>query len=218
MKVSTEACLFGAWTPSSDPAKVLDIGAGTGLLSLMIAQRYPEAEIVAVEVDPQAAEQAQANFEASPWSDRLQIVNQDIQSYAQEAVGDFDLIISNPPFFQNSLKSTSETKNLALHQSEGLNAEVLADVLKQLLSADGKAYVLYPAFEAQNFQAYLSDVGLVGQSAAIVKNQPHKPIFRVFTEVSKSESTIETQEISIRNGADYSPEFVQLLKPYYLYL
>jgi tRNA1Val (adenine37-N6)-methyltransferase len=114
MKVTTDACIQGAWTPvQKDEVRILDIGAGTGLLSLMLAQKAPNAIVDAVELNEQAATQAGQNFAGSPWADRLNVICSDIQGY--RATHKYDLIISNPPFFNNSLKGPEASRNNARH-------------------------------------------------------------------------------------------------------
>ncbi len=115
MKVTTEGCLFGALVEGANPKRILDIGAGTGLLSLMLAQKYPSAKIHAVELDQKAHIQAQANFAKSPWAENLQIHVGRIQDFHPREK--FDLIVCNPPFFKNSLHSNDKSKNLAIHDA-----------------------------------------------------------------------------------------------------
>ncbi|MGN6568280.1 MAG: tRNA1(Val) (adenine(37)-N6)-methyltransferase, partial [Flavipsychrobacter sp.] len=114
MKVSTDACIQGAWTPIHDHVRhVLDIGTGTGLLSLMLAQRDPRMHIDAVELDEQAATQAKENIVSSPFSERIDIIHGDAKEY--QANQQYDLIICNPPFFQNSLLGDNSKRNTARH-------------------------------------------------------------------------------------------------------
>ena len=130
MKICTDACLFGAWLAAKNDngLKMLDIGSGTGLLSLMLAQKTTAA-IDAVEIDEAAYTQTVENFAVSPWKDRLQVFHRSIQEYTaafiREASTPYDLIFSNPPFFENHLKSSDPKRNLALHR-ETLN---VADIL-----------------------------------------------------------------------------------------
>src|SRR4051812_5902465 len=140
MKVCTDACLFGAWiseevkSKNSKVKSVLDIGTGTGLLSLMFAQKNLQSIIDAVEIDEAAAQQARENFEASPWKERLQIYSTSIKLFISEKK--YDLIISNPPFFENDLKSDDSKRNLALHSSQ-LSLEELLDAITKHLKEDG---------------------------------------------------------------------------------
>ncbi|WP_109832288.1 tRNA1(Val) (adenine(37)-N6)-methyltransferase [Reichenbachiella versicolor] len=217
MKVSTEACLFGAWVQANSAERILDIGAGTGLLSLMLAQRF-DAVIDSVEIDEGAAHQASENFKESPWSDRLNIHHKDIQSFAESSSIKYDLIISNPPFFKSSLKSLSSTRNLALHQSEGLSASTLSVVIDKVLSNEGKAFVLYPEYESQLFSLEAKAKNLFAKPALIVKNQPNKGVFRIISEVQRNDFDAIPEQISIRDGKEYTNEFVGLLKDYYLHL
>jgi tRNA1Val (adenine37-N6)-methyltransferase len=215
MKVSTEACLFGAWVDVKNARNILDIGAGTGLLSLMIAQRAL-ANIHAVEVDQGAADQAADNFNLSPWSDRLELSQNDISEFSKSSNNTYDVIVSNPPFYKNALKSNSQSRSLALHQSDGLSSADLANVVKQLLSCDGKAYVLYPEKEGEEFISICNELGLFANPVLIVRNQPEKPVFRLIIEVRKKEFTLTENELSIREGNEYSVKFKELLQDYYL--
>src|SRR4051794_14751191 len=154
MKVCTDACLFGAWVTEEVKSKnlkirnVFDIGTGTGLLPLMFAQKNPSAIIDAVEIDEAASLQAKENFEASPWRESLHIYNTSIQYFHTKKK--YDLIISNPPFFENDLKSTDIKRNLALHSSE-LSWEELLDIIKKLLKEDGLFAVLLPYHRTEQF-------------------------------------------------------------------
>lgn len=142
MKVCTDAVLFGAMAPVSCGDKVLDIGAGTGLLSLMMAQ-LGAAQVTAVELTEQAYEEAQLNFANSPWTDHLVAVHQDIQSFSTAEKQQYDLIICNPPFFENHSKTTNSLRKIARHN----DALSYADLLKSigdLLAAEGLFYVLLP--------------------------------------------------------------------------
>ena len=217
MKVSTEACLFGAWIPTDGARRILDIGTGTGLLSLMLAQRS-DAHVDAVELDELAANQAGDNFVKSNWSNRLNIFHQEIGSFVKGASHTYDLIVSNPPFFKGSLKSEYEPRNLALHQSSGLDSKALVQVIDKLLTLDGRAYVLYPIHEANLFSVECSRAGLSAQVAMTMYNQPHKNVFRAIIRVSHEEAMWRPEVVSIRQGEHYSKEFVQLLQPYYLHL
>ncbi|PIB36378.1 hypothetical protein BFP72_13725 [Reichenbachiella sp. 5M10] len=214
MKVSTEACLFGAWVPvAAVSRRVLDIGTGTGLLSLMLAQRS-DVSIDAVEMDGEAAQQARQNFEASLWADRLHLVHCNVLEW--ENTDCYDLIISNPPFFTSSLKSQKSKNNLAKHDTGDFSKPRFAKKLLALLSNEGLAYVLYPEAEAEEFVQCLAKVGLYACTALVIRNQPDKAIFRMVLQVSREKTSIDTEELCIRNGQEHTPEFVKLLREYYL--
>ncbi|MGL1889373.1 MAG: methyltransferase [Reichenbachiella sp.] len=215
MKVSTEACILGAWVPIGNAQSILDIGGGTGLLSLMLAQRS-ELPIVSVEIDAEAAGQAQENFDDSPWKDRLELINQDAFQFAAESGQQFDLIISNPPFYTNGLKSTESAKAKAMHDTGDFNKTDFAKCIHQQLSDEGRAYVLYPKAEADEFSAIARAQELFVQECLVIRNQSHKPVFRVVLQVTKTEVELEPDELNVREGQVYSNAYVRLLENYYL--
>lgn len=149
MKVCTDATLFGAMAPVMGGQRVLDIGTGTGLLALMAAQ-LGAASITAVEVTTEAHREAAINFNSSPWSGHLQAVHQDIQGYSRGNHRPFDLIICNPPFFQDHLKSTSPLRLTARHSDQLPFPELLLAV-DHLLSSDGQFYLLLPNHAVERF-------------------------------------------------------------------
>jgi len=218
MKVCTDASLFGAIVAHC-PLPVshcLDIGTGTGLLSLLFAQKNPGAIIDAVEIDAEAAEQAGNNFSISPWKERLHIFNSDILYFKTDKK--YDLILSNPPFFENDLHSPDESKNHAKHDTS-LGLVELIQVLKDHLAMDGSFAVLLPYHrvnyfieEAEKRHLYLTRQVLVRQT----ENHDH---FRgiLFFSREKIQPINSTMSIKDRNGS-YTPEFASALKDYYLYL
>jgi len=116
MKVTTDGCLFGAIIDHEEAKQILDIGAGTGLLSLMMSQKISDAKVTAVEIDSSCAIECAANFEASRWKDRLKIINVSIQEFAENSDQKFDLIVSNPPFYQNHFLPQNNNQSIARHQ------------------------------------------------------------------------------------------------------
>ena len=158
MKVCTDAVLFGAMAPVNRGDRVLDIGAGTGVLSLMAAQ-LGAAQVTAVELTQQGYEEAHINFNNSPWTDRLEPVHQDIQGFALKARCQYDLIICNPPFFENHSKTTNPLRKVARHN----DLLPFADLIKaagQLLSTQGLFYLLLPVHAVEKFAAAASGAGL----------------------------------------------------------
>ncbi|MCV9387568.1 tRNA1(Val) (adenine(37)-N6)-methyltransferase [Reichenbachiella ulvae] len=218
MKVSTEACIFGAWMePTVHPDRVLDIGTGTGLLSLMLAQRL-DVNIDAVEIDADSARQASSNFASSPWSSRLNVIDQDVFTLAQSHKNKYDLIISNPPFFTASQKSVDEGKNRSKHDTGLFTKEKFAAALVDLLSEKGEAFILYPKPEADEFSSWVRENSLFVEEVLTIYNQPKGPIFRTILKVTRMSFQPNHQEFYIRNGREFTQEFNELLKPYYLYL
>jgi tRNA1Val (adenine37-N6)-methyltransferase len=222
MKVCTDACLFGAWTASIiDKEKlpadyILDIGAGTGLLSLMLAQLLNNSTIHAVEIDADATKQAGENFTASLWSERLNIFNTSIQSFnpAQQ----YDFIITNPPFFQNDLASPNAQRNTALH-SHQLSLEELIAAIQMHLSAYGHFAVLLPYHRTQLFVALAENTGFYLQHKALVQQTPKHAPFRSMMLFGREEKVYQQTTIIIKDAAgNYTDDFISLLKDYYLYL
>ena len=220
MKVCTDACLFGAWMGEKvrslkyEVRTVLDIGAGTGLLSLLLAQNIT-AVIDAVEIDEAAAAQAFENMDASPWKERLQVICGDARMV--HLGKKYDLIISNPPFFENDLKSDDGKRNLALH-SEALGFEELITVIKLHLEEDGMFAVLLPYHRKNDFidLAAKNDFFLVEEVS--VKQTPAHPFFRSMLLFGSVGVTALQSTIIIREGEQYSDAFIDLLKDYYLKL
>jgi tRNA1Val (adenine37-N6)-methyltransferase len=215
MKVSTDACIQGAWTPlTASVQKVWDIGAGTGLLSLMIAQRCSNCTIDAVDIDLPAAEQASANVRSSPFTRRVSVHHTDALNWA----GIYDLVICNPPFFTASLKGPDEQRNLARHTGD-LNLETVAAIIAKSLSDQGYASILLPATEQQRWQKAMSVNGLFCKQLLSIKPFDHAEANRIVFICSK-EQTLATEETLVIYAAPkvYTAEFTALMHPFYLNL
>ena len=219
MKVTTDACLFGAWVANriqqkEEPKHILDIGAGTGLLALMLAQATQISLIDAVEMNESVADEALSNFQKSKWNSRLQIHPESIQQF-KPAIK-YDLIICNPPFFKDHPRGLSENKRQAIHSTDGF-MEDLAKDMKRLLHPLGLCYVLYPEKEMNEFIKWINSVGLELSKKILVRNEVNKPTFRVLAEFSSRKASKEEAEIIIRRGdRKYTNDFWRLLKDYYL--
>lgn len=221
MKVCTDACIFGAWISNavmSDELRVascLDIGAGTGLLSLMIAQKN-SFEIDAIEIELNAFEQAKENFKNSPWSDRLKIFNADAKEFI--ATKKYDFIISNPPFFENDLLSVKENSNIAKHNA-GLTLSDLLSVIKNNISVQGEFVVLLPYHRTGYFEKLAEENKFHLNKKLLIKQAPKHNYFRSILLFSKKKTTVGVSELIIKNAErNYTSKFTMLLQDYYLNL
>lgn len=221
MKVCTDSCVFGATVPIHSEVKyILDIGTGTGLLALMLAQRTPENTLIdAVEMNEDAAQQAQDNFFNSPWDNRIKLHACSIQDYFKFTPKQYDLIICNPPFFSSSLKTGNPSKDMALHQST-LSIDELMQVVSFMLKANGDAYVLISIYEEANFMKAANSVGLnVNRFQAMYDNEGK--LIRYVLYLRKDSNHIKNAEekFIIRNtDNEYTAQFVNALKYFYLNL
>lgn len=216
MKVTTEACLFGAWVDPIDAMAILDIGAGTGLLSLMLAQRS-SAMITAIEMDQNAAEQCEENFRASNWVERLNIVNKRIQDFKPEPFSKFDLVISNPPFYQDHPKPSSSIRQAA-HHNDHLTTEQMLISIDRLLSENGTFYVMHPEYMANDFMQKAAGYKLFPFTELRVFNRPGSRIFRIYRGYTRRKSPINVNDMYIRHKEkiEYTKSFQRLLDPFYL--
>lgn len=236
MKVCTDACLFGAWVakqPSlASPHSILDIGTGTGLLSLILAQVTDKinTKITAVEIESQAAAEASSNFSISKWSERLILVNDSIQNYtahcmaAADKNNAFDIIITNPPFYEGDLKSPDTNKNKAAHSTE-LSWASLVENSSSLLKEEGHFFVLVPTLRAYTMQKLAEANHLYLREEVLVYNDVKHLPFRSFLHFQKGKQGLDTNlavlrnKIVIKNSDNtYSTAFTELLKDYYLHL
>lgn len=214
MKVCTDACIFGAAVEVENHRQILDIGTGTGLLTLMLAQRNASAQFTAVELDEAAVLQAKQNFEASHFSSQLKVVNTPIQDFQTENT--FDLIVSNPPFFENSLHTANTQRDKALHHSS-LTFSELAYSTNQLLTSDGFFWLLLPPREMQNFMAQAATLLPYFEICWRVRHDASKPVIREIARFSKTDfEKKQTRELHIYSEKKYSTDFVDLLKDYYI--
>lgn len=221
MKVCTDACLLGAWVAhkmrglNRGIKNILDIGTGTGLLALMLAQKT-NAAIDAIEINKDAAQQAKENFMLSPWADKIHIHPAAIQQFA--AFKKYDLIISNPPFFEDDLRSNDAHKNAAKHDT-ALTLQQLIDAFKQHLADDGCAFVLLPYHRTNYCKAIAANAGLFVNEILLVKQSPQHHFFRSVIMLGKQQNNCKEEIIIIHDDKrKYTAEFTHLLKDYYLKL
>lgn len=223
MKVTTDSCLFGAWTADQlkelPVSTILDIGTGTGLLALMIAQKN-NSSIDAVELDPEAAAEAHENVKATAWHNRISVFNGDIKNVLVPGKK-YDVIVSNPPFYENEIESSDTRKNIAHHQG-GLLFNELVSIFKKHLAPAGKFYIMIAAKRSKEVLAHLNKNDLPVNKLIQVKQTPGHPAFRIFIGGQKDnggENVYTEETITIRDEKnEYTPGFIELLKDYYLKL
>ncbi len=217
MKVGTDSVLLGAWTPSGNESQILDIGTGSGILALMMAQRNQNAEIDAVEIDPDAAELAKLNVQLSPWSDRIEIFNTTIQAFSGVAEHKYSLIICNPPFFTDSLKAPSKARNLARH-NDSLPVKDLLESTSNLLSENGKAAFIVPADAYENWRNESAKHHLFPEYLTWVKSSPtHVPHRAMVMFSRKEDNIIPEDEVCIYTSEKiHSQEYREITKDFYL--
>lgn len=218
MKVCTDACVLGAWAEVEDADRILDIGAGTGLLSLMVAQRNSYAMIDAVEIDAEAFYQAGENVEQSPFHDRIKLFHSAVQEFTSDHL--YDVIVTNPPFFQSDLLSPIDKKNMAHHAKSLDFAELLA-AIERLLQPEGKFNILFPVDEAGQFREKAEKAGWTLTRKLTLFHQEDKKAFRVLMIFQRSEmahnvDVEEDMRIYEQDGTTYDPDFKALLKEFYL--
>jgi tRNA1Val (adenine37-N6)-methyltransferase len=217
MKIGTDSVLLGAWTSvNHNPFNVLDIGAGTGILSLMIAQRSHAQQIEAIEIDDDAYEQCVDNFENSPWNDKLFCFHASILEYIEAVNEKFDLIICNPPFYSEDYKTPDKARNLARF-SDAMPLEHIIFAVIYFLSKKGKFSIVAPFKEEKNIIEEASLINLYPNCILRVKGNPNSEIKRSLIEFSFSESDIKTSELIIENERhQYTQDYISLTKDFYL--
>ncbi len=216
MKVGTDGVLLGAWVGiDGNESRVLDIGTGTGLIALMVAQRAEDAQIVAVEIEPQAAEQASENFQNSKWSARLSIEQCAVQEYV--SAQKFDLIVSNPPYFIDSLHAPSQSRTTARHTTE-LPFEDIITASQRLLSSNGRLAIILPTEESERFDT-LAQGALHLSRRCLVRGKQGGQVRRIMSEYTLTlSSPSEPTELAVRATPpqEYTDEYMALTAQFYL--
>ena len=220
MKVGTDGVLLGAWTPiKNNPFSILDIGTGTGIIALMLAQRSNAEQIDALEIDEEAYEQATDNFENSPWNDRLFCFHAGLDEFVEEPEDEYDLIVSNPPFYSENYKSNSEQRDLTRFQ-DAMPFEDLVEAADLLLSENGIFSVIIPFKEEENFLALANEYELYPLKITRVKGAPNSEIKRSLLAFSRNKkSDFPVDELIIETARhQYTPKYIELTKEFYLKL
>ncbi|MBF4472130.1 tRNA1(Val) (adenine(37)-N6)-methyltransferase [Flavobacterium sp. HJJ] len=218
MKIGTDGVLLGAWTPIvNNPFSVLDIGAGTGIIALMLAQRSAAEQIDALEIDEEAYEQAADNFENSPWNDRLFCFHAGLDEFVEEPEDEYDLIVSNPPFYSEDYKSSDDQRDLARFQ-DAMPFEELIEAAALLLSENGIFTVIIPFKEEEKFIALAKEYELFPLKITRVKGTPNSQTKRSLLAFSRNEIIkFSVDELIIETARHiYTPDYIELTKDFYL--
>ena len=218
MKVGTDGVLLGAWTPIGDYTfSILDIGTGTGLIALMLGQRSHAEQIDALEIDEHAYEQAVDNFENSPWRDRLFCYHAGLDEFMDEPEDEYDLIVSNPPFYTEDYFSGDEQRDTARF-AYALPFEHLIEAADLLLSENGIFSVIIPFKEEARFVALANDFELYPMKITRVKGTPTSETKRSLLAFSRTQTeNFPVDELVIEIGRhEYTPEYIELTKDFYL--
>lgn len=217
MKIGTDAVLLGSWVPCRNESRILDIGTGSGILALMMAQRNAHTPVDAVEINQEAAILAQHNADLSPWADQIHILHSSLQDFIHCNTIKYSLIVCNPPFFANSLKTPDSARNLARH-NDTLPIDILLEATVGLLEEQGRAAFIFPfndfgkwLTEAGKYSLYLAKYTRV---RSLANHEPHRVMALFSTE---KQTQVTEDELCIYSSKNlYSDEYRLLTKDFYL--
>ena len=214
MKVGTDAVLLGAWADTHGARRVLDIGTGCGVIALMLAQRTTEAHIDAIEPDLHSFEEATTNVQDSPWHERMVVLQASAQNHRGEDL--YDLIVSNPPFFNKSLLPPAETRANARH-TQTLSFDDLLVAVSRLLAPEGQLAIILPAIEGDAFRKTATLYGLTCHRSTRFYSRPGKPQERWLMEFSRHGVETEANSLVLHGEGDaWSDEYRKLTEGFYL--
>lgn len=214
MKIGTDGVLLGAWADFNCPKKILDVGTGTGVIALMLAQRFLQSQIHAVEIDAETARLADYNFKNSKWFDRIRVFNKDFLHFN---TGDtYDLIVSNPPYFDEQVYSQNKTRDWARHTLR-LNLEELIKKSASLLTPHGKIQIILPADKEILLRQICVDNNLYINKITSVKGNLTSPVKRMLVSISFVQTPLGNDTLVIEKQRHvYTDEYIDLTKDFYL--
>ncbi|RMD95878.1 MAG: methyltransferase domain-containing protein [Bacteroidetes bacterium] len=217
MKVGTDGVLLAAWADVTGAGSILDIGTGSGVMALILAQRAEKAEVHGVEIDPDAASQAAENMAASPWPERLRTFATSIQDFAKENRQQYDLIVSNPPFFSGGTFSDNNDRMAVRHTIKLPHGDLLSAVRK-LLAPTGRFAVILPHIEGLRFRELANSYHLFCTRLTEVHTRPGKPVERLLLQFECNVNPLQKDSLCIHDGAgpDYSEDYIALTREFYL--
>lgn len=217
MKVGTDGVLLGAWTKIPQTGSVLDVGTGTALIALMLAQRNQNIKITALEIDEMAALDAKENVANSPWHSRIQVINNSLQKFTALTTNRYALIVSNPPFFNATKPSPNTLRNTA-RQTTQLTTNELLNCSAKLLSNDGTLSLILPHNLLEHIQSTASKLNLFAKSITLIKPTPEKAPHRFLTQFSFNRQKTSHNELIIESNGrhQYSEAYKELTCDFYL--
>lgn len=217
MKIGTDGCLLGAWADVSNAESILDIGTGSGIVALMLVQRNKNAFVDAIEIDNEAHLQSKNNFLNSPWNKNFTPIHSAIQTYVKNCHKKYDLIVSCPPYFVNSMKSTDQKRKLARH-TDSLQFEELIAIAKRLLSINGKFSVIIPFHLADLFKEKALIEGFyITKSTNVYPREKGEPM-RILFQMENQKKECHNDSIAIleEKGNLYTSDYKELTKEFYI--
>jgi tRNA1Val (adenine37-N6)-methyltransferase len=217
MKIGTDGVLLGAWvSPHSTPKTILDVGTGTGLIAIMMAQRFKNATIDAVEIEQEAAQEAHFNMLSSPWSEYLKVAHCSLQDFKTDI--SYDLIVCNPPFYRNTTVS-KDIKRATARNNESLSLEYLIDKSAELLNANGELAIIVPVDELKAVQNQAKISQLHINNLCYLKGHEKSAVKRILLKLGKYEREIKKEHLTIEKRRHiYTEEYKYLCKDFYLNL
>lgn len=217
MKVGTDSVLLGAWSEVTDVRHALDIGAGSGIIALMLAQRAPSAQIDAVEIDRASWEQAAENMKRSPWMERLQAIHAPIQEFARQHSGEYELIVSNPPFFSGGVLSANHSRNEVRHTIKLPSGDLLRAV-RSLLAEKGRFCLILPYLEGLRFVELAETYTFFCTRMTEVHSRPGKPVERLLLQFEFEEKPLQKDGLYLRGEEEnsWTSAYRQLTGDFYL--
>jgi len=215
MKVGTDGVLLGAWANHTLPQTILDIGTGSGLIAIMLTQRFSTAKITGIDIEDSAIEQATENFNDSNWSDRLTAQKVDLAEFQSDS---FDLILSNPPFFNGTYFSGNTERDTA-RQNDSLPPALLFQKVEELLNSEGHFCCIIPTEHKAEYIAAAKNVGLFLNQELRVKGHPNKPYKRELLQFSRHQSELISDSLTIETDKrhEYTSQYLTLVKDFYLF-
>lgn len=217
MKVGVDGVLVGAWANGKGTRRILDIGSGTGLIALMMAQRNPLARVDAIEIDPDAFDECVFNIGQSPWKERVEAICCSFQDFVNDCSFKYDLIVSNPPYFSNGMKAPVLSRSKARH-ADSLPLDELLAGISSLLAKGAKTALILPAESLSEVKCLADQHQLFLSRLCTVKPNPVKPAFRILVEMTNIACPVVEEELMIEfeEHFDYTPAYRELTREFYL--